>query len=197
MTGELQLLDALLSGKAPRNARLAAAKALIPLPLPEQLLVLIRLTADPDKIVNSEANATLEAIPEERILPVLQSEETNPEILDYFAFDPTRSSQVPQAVAMNNTAQDNTIAELAQVADGSLLEIILLNQTRLIRHPAIMDAFLANAAATTEITRRISELQTEFFVKTGRTPSVAVPIPPSMEASESDAPDASPPLPAD
>jgi hypothetical protein len=198
MNGDQILLDALLSGKAPRNARLAAAKALIPLALPEQLSVLIRLTADPDKIVNLEANSTLEAIPEERILLVLRSEETNPETLDYFAFDPTRSSLIPQAVAMNNATADNTIAELAQVADSALLEMILLNQTRLIRHPPIMDAFLANAAATPEITRRVSEIKTEFFIKPGRTPSVAVPaiITPGV-GPESVVLDASLPRPAD
>ena len=171
MNEEPTLLNALLTGTAPRSARLAAAKSLLPLPLPELLKVLIRLTSDPDKIVNAEANASLEAIPEERLLPVLSSETADPGTLDYFCFDPTRSPQVLQAVAMNNGTPDQTIAELAQVADTELLEFILLNQTRMIRHPAILEAILTNPAITSEIARKVQEIKTEFFVKAGQTPS--------------------------
>src|SRR5262245_53109586 len=132
-------LELLNSGKAPRNARLAAAKGLIPLPLPDLLSVLIRFTADPDKVVNTEANNSLNAIEDDRLLPLLKDEETNPQLLKYFCFDLARGSAVREAVAMNDSTPDVTIAELSIVADTVLLEIILLNQVRLIRFPAILD----------------------------------------------------------
>jgi hypothetical protein len=55
---------------------------------------------------------------------------------------------------------------LAQtVSDGALLELITLNQQRLIRAPEIIDAVLANPARTAEAERRAKETRREFFEK--------------------------------
>jgi hypothetical protein len=129
--------------------------------------VLIQLTADPDQVVNSQANSTLENLEDEKLEPLLRNEQTDPEILKYFCFDPNRGAAVLEAVAMNNSTPDDTIAELCLVADSALLEIILLNQTRIIRHPAILDNISLNQAATAEIRRRLHEIQEEFFRKQG------------------------------
>jgi hypothetical protein len=45
------------------------------------------------------------------------------------------------------------------------LEMITLNQQRLVRAPRIIDAILGNAARSTEAERRARETQTEFFEK--------------------------------
>lgn len=145
--------------------RLAAAKGLIPLPISDLVSVLIKLTADPDRVVNTEANASLTAIEDERLLPLLQNEQTPSEILKFFCFDLVRPAAIREAVAMNNATPDETIAELAIVADAALLEVMLLNQVRLIRFPAILDNMLQNVAATAEVRRRILEIQEEFFRK--------------------------------
>lgn len=165
MTAEQSPLELLRSGKAPRNIRFAAAKGLIPLPLPDLVATLIQLTADPDRVVNGEANDTLNGIEEERLIPLLKDENTHPEVLKYFCFDPTRGPALGEAVAMNNSTPDPTISEMSVVADTSLLESILLNQVRLIRFPAILDNILQNRAATPEIRRRVGEIQEEFFRK--------------------------------
>ena len=55
---------------------------------------------------------------------------------------------------------------LAQIAaDGSVLELITLNQQRLIRTPSIIDAILLNPARSAEAERRAKETRQEFFEK--------------------------------
>jgi regulator of extracellular matrix RemA (YlzA/DUF370 family) len=69
-------------------------------------------------------------------------------------------------VAGNHNTPDEAIAMLARItADASLLEFITLNQQRLIRTPAIIDAILLNPARTPEAERRAKETRREFFEK--------------------------------
>ena len=49
--------------------------------------------------------------------------------------------------------------------DGSLLELIALNQQRLIRFPGLIDAIIDNPARSSEADRRARETKREFFEK--------------------------------
>ena len=51
------------------------------------------------------------------------------------------------------------------IEDGSLLELITLNQQRLVRAPKIIDAILGNAARALRLSGAAEETQTEFFEK--------------------------------
>src|SRR5205814_8580199 len=71
-----------------------------------------------------------------------------------------------EAVVLNHNTPDEAIAALASTTtDGSLLELITINQQRLIRAPAIIDAVLANPVRTHEAERRVREVRREFFEK--------------------------------
>ncbi|HZH34408.1 MAG TPA: hypothetical protein VEX64_06175, partial [Pyrinomonadaceae bacterium] len=60
----------------------------------------------------------------------------------------------------------DAIARLAQnTTDGSLLELVIVNQNRLIRSPAILDAILDNPTRTPDAQRRAQEIRREFFEK--------------------------------
>jgi hypothetical protein len=86
-------------------------------------------------------------------------------VLSYLS-EISASREIHEAVILNANTPDQAIAKLATAtADGSLLELITLNQQRLVREPKIIDAILANAARTTEAERRARETQTEFFEK--------------------------------
>ena len=69
-------------------------------------------------------------------------------------------------MTLNPNTPDEGIAILAAAtSDGSLLELISINQQRLIRAPAIIDAIIANAARTPDADRRARETRREFFEK--------------------------------
>ena len=53
----------------------------------------------------------------------------------------------------------------AATSDGSLLDLIAINQQRLVRFPKIIDAILANSDRSPEAERRARETKQEFFEK--------------------------------
>ena len=78
----------------------------------------------------------------------------------------TATREIHEAVILNKNTPDQAIVQLATAStDGSLLELITLNQQRLVRAPRIIDAILQNAARSTEAERRARETQTEFLRK--------------------------------
>src|SRR5205085_2436888 len=74
--------------------------------------------------------------------------------------------EVHEAVTLNGRTPDEAIALLAGITtDGSLLELITVNQQRLIRAPSIIEAVINNPARTPEAERRARETRREFFEK--------------------------------
>ena len=49
--------------------------------------------------------------------------------------------------------------------EGAVLDLVAVNQQRLIRTPSIIDAVLANPARTPDAERRVRETRREFFEK--------------------------------
>jgi len=99
-------------------------------------------------------------------LSVATADNVAPAVLGYFASLPNIGRDIHEAVAGSNKTPDEAIALLAgATSDGSLLELITLNQQRLIRAPEIIDAILMNPARTPEAERRAKETRREFFEK--------------------------------
>ncbi|HZB45357.1 MAG TPA: hypothetical protein VE360_08945, partial [Pyrinomonadaceae bacterium] len=91
---------------------------------------------------------------------------SSPAVLTYLASRPGTAREVQEAVALNPQTPDEAVAALAlKAADGAVLEVIAINQQRLIRAPQIIEALLWNPARTPEAERRARETQREFFEK--------------------------------
>jgi regulator of extracellular matrix RemA (YlzA/DUF370 family) len=87
-------------------------------------------------------------------------------VLGYLAATRNAGRAVHEAVTLNANTPDEGIAQLAAAtSDGSLLELISINQQRLIRAPAVIDAIVNNPARTPEAERRARETRQEFFEK--------------------------------
>lgn len=159
------VVQSIISGAAPPAARLAAARGLLPLPQADLLAALIHLRADADSNVAQAAQSTLETQSAEDLLNVAKSADSPATVLEYLASN-HGSAELQEAVATHANTPDAAIALLAtQATEGSLLELITLNQQRLIRAPEIIDAILTNPARTAEAERRASETRREFFEK--------------------------------
>lgn len=160
------VVKSILSGAAPPAARLAAARGLLPLPQADLVEALVHLSSDSNPEVARAAQATLEEQQPSDLLSVAQAEDAAPSVLGYFASLSNAAGEIHEAVAGNNNTPDGAIALLAGITtDASLLELITLNQQRLIRAPAIIDAILLNPARTGEAERRAKETRREFFEK--------------------------------
>lgn len=159
-------VTAILGGTAPQQARLAAASGLLPLAQSDLLEVLVNLQQDDDQEIAEAATATLSEQSPDDLLASAKSGDTSPAVLDYLATLSNDNRSIHEAVILNNHTSDRAIATLAAATqESSLLELISLNQQRLVRFPAIIDAILDNAARSGEAERRARETKREFFEK--------------------------------
>ena len=160
------VVQAIVAGTAPQPARMAAARGLLPLSQDDMLEVLVALSAGADEELARTADETLKEQEPETLLGAAQGAETSPTVLKYIAGRAGLAREIHEAVVLNPQTPDSAITALAAAStDGSILELISINQQRLIRAPAIIEAVLSNSARTPEAERRARETQREFFEK--------------------------------
>jgi regulator of extracellular matrix RemA (YlzA/DUF370 family) len=160
------VVEAIISGKAPQPARLAAARGMLPLQQSDLLEVLVALTTSDDAQISAAATETLKSESPGDLLLAAKAEDTAPNVLAYLATQPDGTSEVYEATILNVRTPDQALAKLAATtAHSSLLELITINQQRLVRCPEIIDAILQNPACGGEAERRARETRKEFFEK--------------------------------
>ena len=166
ITSTNPVVHAIITGTAPQPARLAAARGLLPLPQSDLLEVLVALSAHADTEISEAANETLQAENADDLLIAAKTDETAPAVLAYLATHRAAKREIHEALILNSKTPDQALASLAEITpDGTLLELIALNQQRLVRFPQIIEAILGNAARTSEAERRARETRREFFEK--------------------------------
>ena len=166
ITSTNPVAQAVINGTAPAQARMAAARGLLPLPQADLLEVLVALSASDDAELAGAARATLDEQEAGTWPEIAASPEVAPQVLAYVATRADAGRAAHEAVTLNANTPDEAIAALAGLTtDGALLELITINQQRLIRAPAIIEAVLANPARTPDAERRVREVQREFFEK--------------------------------
>ena len=165
-TSSNPVVQAIVAGTAPQGARMAAARGLLPLDQADMLEALVALRESDNADIVSAAEETLASQEPEALLGVAISSEIAPSVLGYLAARPNLSYEIHEAVTLNARTPDEAIALLAGASsDGKLLELISVNQQRLIRAPAIIEAIINNPARTSEAERRVRETRREFFEK--------------------------------
>lgn len=160
------VVQAVVSGAAPQQARMAAARGLLPVPQDVMLELLVALRSDADADIARAAEETLTTQEPASLLGAASAVETAPAVLSYIASRPGLAREVQESLALNASTPDEAVASLARAtAEGAVLELVSVNQQRLIRAPAIIDAVLANPARTPDAERRVRETRREFFEK--------------------------------
>ena len=160
------VVQAIIGGTAPRPARLAAARGMLPLPQNDRLELLISLRESDDEELAVAASETLEAELPEDLLVVAKGEDSPVTVLSYLATRKEASKEIQEAIVLNSQTPDEALAKLASTTtEGSLLELVAINQQRLVRFPALIEAVLSNPARTPEAERRAKETKVEFFEK--------------------------------
>lgn len=166
ITSTNPVVHAIITGTAPQPARLAAARGLLPLPQNDLLEVLVALAANDDKEIAEAANETLQAENADDLLLAAKADDTAPAVLSYLSGHQAARREIHEALILNSKTPDDALASLAAITpDGSLLELIALNQQRLVRFPGLIEAILGNSARTAEAERRARETRKEFFEK--------------------------------
>ncbi|HEU4931023.1 MAG TPA: hypothetical protein VFT48_03040 [Pyrinomonadaceae bacterium] len=166
ITSTNPVVQAIISGSAPQPARLAAARGMLPLPQNDLLEVLVALTNSDDAPIAAAATETLKGESPEDLLIAASGQDTAPAVLAYLAMQPDAKPEVYEATILNTRTPDGALAKLAATTShNSLLELLTINQQRLVRCPEIIEAILANPACGGEAERRARETRKEFFEK--------------------------------
>lgn len=157
---------AIIGGTAPQTARLAAASGLLPLPQTDLFEVLVALRQSDDAEIAAAADETLQSQTADDILVAARAADTAPLVLDYLATVPAAERSLQEAIVLNSRTPDRAVANVASLTThAAILELIAVNQQRLVRSPEIIDAILANAARSADAERRAQETRREFFEK--------------------------------
>jgi hypothetical protein len=160
------VVQAIVAGTAPQGAKMAAARGMLPLDQADMLEALVALRESDDAAIARAAQETLASQEPETLLGIASSKEIAPSVLGYFAARSDVGRAVHEAITLNTRTPDEAMALLAgTTTDGALLELITVNQQRLIRAPAIIEAVINNPARTPEAERRVRETRREFFEK--------------------------------
>ena len=193
------LVAALRSGEAPRPIKLSAARGVLPISRADLAGVLVPLSADADEEIAAAATATLAGFASDEVYNLLMDHATGPDVLHFFACGPSAKSFYKEAVMVNPSTSDASLRALAPALSTQQIDEMLLNQTRLIRDPVILDHLEANANITPLQRSRIEEMRHHFLRAEPAAPRPARPTreddlaaergeaPPSEAASAADA----------
>jgi regulator of extracellular matrix RemA (YlzA/DUF370 family) len=139
---------------------------MLPLQQNELLEILVALADSNDAELAAAAKETLKSETQEDLLIAASAEDTPPSVLGYLATHPDATLKLYETAILNPQTPDAALTRLAaSTSHGSLLELITINQQRLVRAPELIEAILANPARTGEADRRARETRQEFFEK--------------------------------
>ncbi|MBC7974654.1 MAG: hypothetical protein H7138_06675 [Myxococcales bacterium] len=122
------------------------------------MAVLYQLSLDTESHVAQSARATAAGMPEKLLAGTLAAPVIDERVLDFFAQLIAEKPAVFDAIAMNPSVADGTIATLASRAGAREVDQIAQNEQRLLRHPEIIAAMYMNRRARMSTIDRVVEL---------------------------------------
>lgn len=139
---------------------------MLPLQQNDLLEVLVALAGSDDAQVASAATETLKGETPEDLLIAASAPDVAPTVLNYLASQPDVKHEIHEAIILNSRTPDKALVKVAATTpQSSLLELIAINQQRLVRCPEIIEAILQNSVCSGEAARRARETRKEFFEK--------------------------------
>jgi hypothetical protein len=160
------VVRAVIEGSAPRPAQIAASKGILPLPQTDLLEILATFAAGGDEELKTNSVEALRSQEYTSLEQTIKGEGVPPSVLAFYAVETDLPATLHEAILTNVRTPPSAIANFAATtANGSLLELVSINQQLLIQNPSIIDAIIANPSRTAEAERRATEIRREFFEK--------------------------------
>jgi hypothetical protein len=142
-------------GGVARDLRLMAAQGLLPLK-PEDLLELwTGLVRDADSAIRAAAEKSLTDFAAVELMPILKSRDTPVAVLAW-AVSKRAEPELREATLQNTSLPDDVIEQLAPTLPHALAELVVINQTRLLRSMSLLVAIESNAALSNDQKRRFA-----------------------------------------
>jgi hypothetical protein len=152
------------SGEAPSELRRFAARNLLPLDAADQLHALLAVLEDPEAEIAGAAQASFSALPPDALSGFLDRGDATGIEVDSIARY-SEDGQVLERVIRHRNVDNQTLLRLARTVGGTAQDALVVNQVRLLRMPALIDALFENPDLSAESRRRLNETREEFFDK--------------------------------
>ncbi len=133
---------------APREAQMEAARGALPFTGKALLTVLFFLCRSQDVEIRKTAIRTLREVPETIFTPVLKDDTLPPQLLDLLARARLTDVELMAAVIMHPATILKTFLCLAEKGCAGVLERLVDHQDLLFQNPELIEAVIANPAAT-------------------------------------------------
>ncbi len=173
------LVDQIRKGGVPLEVRMMAAEGALPLK-PEDLVDLLEVMhRDPLPEVSKLATKTFSELSADTLLPLVKARDASVSVLAW-ALAVRTDAKVLEACLQNTTTPDEAIAQQASRLPEALAELVVINQTRLLRHPPLLERIEANPMLSRDQRRRLVELRETFSI--GVEPEPEAPTPPPAPA---------------
>ena len=160
---------------------------MLPLDADDRLRALLVVLSDPDPAIAGTAREAFRAVPLDTLAEFLRAADPTPAEIESIAMlsdDPI----VLERVVQHRNVTDATLVAMARSVAGTPQEALVVNQARLLRNPALIDALFENPELTADGRRMLNELKEEFFEKEARRKearrSPKKPIEPVVEEAE-------------
>lgn len=132
---------------SPGPGRMMAARGLMPLGKPGELVTVLYQLAVSDPAVAAAAQATADNLPDKVAAAALADATLDARVLDWLVPRAQKSPALVEAVVLSPAVADETIVDLAERGSAALIDLIAGNEQRLLRTPAIIAAMYGNPAA--------------------------------------------------
>ena len=177
-------------GGVARDLRLMAAQGLLPLTGEDLMDLWTGLIGDADEAIRTAAQASLAAFPAAEFLPIAKNRATPVAVLSW-AVRNRPEQELREATLQNTSLPDEVIEELSPTLPQALAELVVINQTRLLRRTSLLVAIESNAGLSNDQKRRLRELRETFRVGQADEPPSA-PSAVAAEAAPAPEPEAAP-----
>jgi hypothetical protein len=141
---------------APIPARLMAAKALVPVRGYDQVVMLAQLGADDDDQVRATALDSISKLPDAVMLAACEAPLLAPVL--HFLGRTLKSEEALGRLVANPATADETVEQVARVCSERIAERIAVNEQRVLRMPAIIEALYLNRNTRMSTADRLIEL---------------------------------------
>jgi hypothetical protein len=145
-----------LSGPPP--LKLMAARGLAPLKPGELAVVLYQLALDADAALRAAVEKSAGELPEKILAAALADPALDRRVLDFFAPRVLTRPALVEALLLNRATADETVVEITPRLGERELELVAVNEQRLLRAPAIIGALYMNRRARMSTVDRAVEL---------------------------------------
>ena len=187
------LVEQFRRGGVARDLRLMAAQGLLPLKPDDLLEMWTDLVKDPDEGVRAAAEMSLGTFPAAELQPILKSRDTPTSVLSWAVAHRTEH-ELREAALQNHSLPDEAIEALAPILTQALCELVVINQTRLLRRTSLLVALESNAGLSNDQKRRLRELRETFRIgdAAAAPPAAAPPAPEAAVPGPEPEPEATP-----